>query len=64
MSIASKLSSTQARRVSIYDGRVALGTIKVVHADTFIAITTDGTVIGTFATLREAARTFDDGGAS
>jgi hypothetical protein len=49
------------RRLSVADGRDALGVVKL-SAGVFTAIATDGTIVGTFASLREAARAFSDGG--
>jgi hypothetical protein len=47
--------------VSVSDGRLAVGTVEVVNG-AFTAITTDGVILGEFATLREASRAFHDGG--
>jgi hypothetical protein len=50
------------KEYSISDGRAARGTVREV-AGRFTAITIGGTVIGTFASLREAAAALPDGGA-
>lgn len=43
----------QAAHYSVTDGRTPLGVVEQV-GNSFVAVTTDGTVIGEFATLREA----------
>ena len=47
---------------SIYIGRDALGTVREV-AGSFVATNASGRIIGTFASLREAARALPGGGA-
>lgn len=50
----SKQNQAQAARYGVTDGRTALGTIAE-KVTGFTAVTTTGTVVGTFLTLREAA---------
>jgi len=47
-------TTSSMARVSVYSGRERLGTVETVD-DAFIAIDTDGTVIGTFPSQRQAA---------
>lgn len=45
--------------VSVYSGRKNLGTVKTVDG-VFVAINTDGVVIGRFETQREAIGAFEE----
>jgi hypothetical protein len=56
-----KIADPRQARYAITDGRDALGTVQVAGGF-FIAVDITGIVIGTFATLREAARAFHVGG--
>ncbi len=47
-------------RYSISDGRDALGVVKTT-ADGFLAVTIDGSIVGVFPTLQQAARAFGGG---
>jgi hypothetical protein len=47
---------------AVSDGRTPLGTVEAVNG-AFVAIDTAGIAVGTFASLREASRAFDEGGA-
>jgi hypothetical protein len=53
---------TAAPSVTVYDGRERLGTVREA-AGRFVTITVNGTVIGEFASLREAAAALPNGGA-
>jgi hypothetical protein len=57
----SKQNQAKAARYSVTAGRTPLGTI-VETVTGFTAVTTDGTVVGRFASLRQAARAFPTGG--
>jgi hypothetical protein len=60
MPVKHPLSDTVALRVAqVYDGRTPLGTVAETVTG-FTAIATDGTIVGTFASLREASRAFDE----
>jgi hypothetical protein len=47
-------------RYSVSDGRDALGVVKPT-ADGFLAVTIDGSIVGVFPTLQQAARAFGGG---
>jgi hypothetical protein len=50
----SKHNQAQTARYSVTAGREPLGTVRQLVGG-FVAVTTDGTVVGTFQNLREAA---------
>ena len=52
-----------SRIVSVYSGRERLGSVDR-RGNGFVAITADGTVIGTFETQREAADAISEASAS
>jgi hypothetical protein len=52
--------SSHPNQYAISDGRDAVGTVREIDG-VFTAITTNGTAIGEFNTLLEAARAFDEG---
>jgi hypothetical protein len=54
-------NTAQAARYSVTAGRNALGTIEQVEGG-FVAIDTDGVVIGEFGSLIAASRAFHEGG--
>jgi hypothetical protein len=47
-------------RYSVSDGREARGVVDLVDSG-FVAVTIDGSTIGVFPTLQQAARAFDGG---
>jgi hypothetical protein len=54
--------SSHPNQYAVSDGTTALGTVEAVNG-AFVAIDTAGIAVGTFASLREASRAFDEGGA-
>jgi hypothetical protein len=54
-------TTARAAHYSVSDGRDALGVVKLT-ADGFVAVTIDGSTVGVFPTLQQAARAFHDGG--
>jgi hypothetical protein len=55
----SRPSSSNSNTVSVYAGRQFLGSVER-RDDSFVAINTDGVVVGRFETLREAIGAFEE----
>jgi hypothetical protein len=58
---ATSSRSSHPNQYAVADGRTALGVVEQV-GDCFVAITVDGSTIGTFPSLREASRALPGGG--
>jgi hypothetical protein len=62
-SSSSRSQSTSQTRYSITEGRTSIGSVEVI-AGAYIAIDTNGAIIGRYGTLRLAVRALPCGGAS